>query len=67
MNKQSEDEYRKATQKLLISESVQQRIKQTNEHNLFRKVYLKYIILRVRAKISYIAMKKRMTIVELFA
>jgi len=37
-----------------------------NEHILFRKVYLKYIVLQVRAKISFMAMQARQTIVELF-
>ena len=40
-------------------------IKQTNEHNLFRKIYLKYLIMRIRAKISFMAFEKRMTIVEI--
>ena len=40
-------------------------IKQTNEHHLFRKVYLKYLVMRIRAKISFMALEKRMTIVEL--
>ena len=40
-------------------------IKQTNEHKLFRKVYLKYLIMRIRAKISFMALQRRMTIVEL--
>ena len=38
-----------------------------NEHSIFKKVYLKYLILKIRAKISYMAFAKRMTIVELFA
>ena len=38
-----------------------------NEHMVFKKVYLKYLILKIRAKISYIAFVKKMTIVELFA
>ena len=31
-----------------------------------RKIYLKYLIMRVRRKISYIAFKKGLTISELF-
>lgn len=33
---------------------------------LFRKILLKYKIMRIRAKISFIALEKRMTIYELF-
>jgi hypothetical protein len=33
---------------------------------VLRKVYFKYLLIRVRAKISYIAMYKRMTVLELF-
>jgi len=38
-----------------------------NENKVFRKVYSKFIILRVRAKISWMAFRKNMTIIELFA
>ena len=41
-------------------------IKTTNEHKVFRKVYLKYLIMRVRGKISFMALVKRLTITELF-
>ena len=43
------------------------KIKQSNEHKVFRKVYIKYLIIRVRAKISFMALIQRKTIVELFA
>jgi hypothetical protein len=36
-----------------------------NEHQIFRTVYLKYLIMRVRMKISYTAFEKRMTVHEL--
>jgi len=36
------------------------------DHLMMRKVYLKYLIMRVRSKISYIAFKKRVTVAELF-
>ena len=39
---------------------------QANEQKLFYKVYFRFLILRVRAKISFMAFEKRMTIVELF-
>jgi len=34
---------------------------------IFRKTYIKYLIMKVRAKISYMAFIKRMSITELFA
>ena len=50
-----------------ISQSVKNAITLKNEHMIFGKVYMKYLIMRVRAKISYMALLNRMTIVELFA
>ena len=41
-------------------------IKATNEHKVFSKVYFKYLMLKVRSKISYLAFAKRMTVPELF-
>ena len=32
---------------------------------MFRKVYIKYLVMRIRAKISFTALEKRMTVVEL--
>lgn len=57
----------KANNRDTISESVRLRLIQTNEHNIWRKVYMKYLIMGVRSKISFIALVKRMSIVELFA
>ena len=65
MNKQSIKDHRERTGKRLISDSVMYHIKQTNEHKLFRKVYLKYLVMKIRAKISFMALEKRMTVVEL--
>lgn len=67
LNKQSTMEYLKKNNRDRVSESVRLRLIQTNEHYLFRKVYIKFLIMRVRAKISFMALSKRMTIVELFA
>ena len=36
------------------------------EQKLFRKIYKKYLLMKVRNKISYMALLKRYTIVELF-
>ena len=52
-------------QKLYLSAPVEAKLRLKNEHRLFRKIYLKYLIMRVRAKISFIAFEKRMTIMEL--
>ena len=50
-----------------ITESYRLKLQYKNEHKVFNQTYLKYLIMRVRAKISFIALEKRMTIVELFA
>lgn len=66
MQKEGEEEYRRVENKNYISESIIANIKQTNEHKVFTKIYFKYMLLKVRAKISFIAFEKRMTIPELF-
>ena len=66
LNRQSEREYRTSHKKTYISECMMLSIKTTNEHRVFRKVYLKYLIMRVRAKIGFMALVKRITIAELF-
>ena len=66
LNRQSEKEYKIKHKKKYISECMMLSIKTTNEHKVFRKVYIKYLIMRVRAKISFMALVKRLTIVELF-
>ena len=53
--------------KKVVSEEMKVTIREKNEHMIFSKVYKKYVLLRIRAKISYMALLKRMTIVELFA
>ena len=65
MQKQGEAEFMQKSGKKFVSDSVRYQIKQTCEHTLFRKVYLKYLIMRVRSKISYSAYVKRMTVPEL--
>ena len=52
---------------MIVSDARRERAELTMEHILFKRVYLKFLILRVRNKISYIALRKRMTIIELFA
>ena len=41
-------------------------IERTNCHKVFRKVYLRFLIMRWRAKISFIALMRRQTIIEHF-
>ena len=43
------------SKKAFVSESIRALVKASNEHNLYRKVYLKLVIMRVRAKISFMA------------
>ena len=66
LNDISIKKYKKEHNKRMISQSVEQKIEQTNENSLFRKIHLKFVIMRVRAKISYMAFVKRLTIIELF-
>jgi hypothetical protein len=41
-------------------------VKRNNETILVRKTLLKYKLLRVRSKISFLALQRRMTVLELF-
>ena len=66
LNRAAIEKYKRDHKKGLISKSVEQKIEQTNENSLFRKIHLKFIIMRVRAKISYMAFIRRMTVLELF-
>ena len=38
----------------------------TNQHKIYSKIALKYTLMRVRAKISFMALEKRKTVCELF-
>jgi hypothetical protein len=67
MNRQSFDEYQCCNGVTIVPDSVRRNLVQKNEHILYRKVYMKYLILKVRAKISYMAFIKKMTVIELFA
>lgn len=46
-------------------ELTEQQIKADCQYKIIRKTYLKYLLLRIRAKISYMAFSKRQTVVEL--
>ena len=67
MNETSMEDYKVKHKRDVISESVRLRIIHINEHKVFRKTFMKYLIMRVRAKISFMALSKRMTVLELFA
>jgi hypothetical protein len=49
-----------------LDKKIFERVIMKNKLNLVRKTYLKYLIVKFRQKISYIAFKNKMTIVELF-
>ena len=49
-----------------ISPARESQIRSTNEFKLFSKVFIKYTILSVRQKISFSALIKKKTILELF-
>jgi len=67
LNKRSLSEYKEKYKRYNISESTRIKIIHANEHKVFYSTYFKYLIMRIRAKISYICLEKRMTVVELFA
>ena len=49
-----------------MSAAVSADIALTNEHRVFIKVRLKYKLMRIRSKIAFMALKSRMTVLELF-
>lgn len=65
LNNQSFKEYKKQFNQEVISKVRQNQIIQKNEFNLYRKVFLKYQIMKIRAKISFMALQKCMTVAEL--
>ena len=67
LNDQMEAEYAKATGRESATDQAKNEINDKNRHMLMRKVYMKYLVMKVRAKISFMALQKRMTVVELFA
>jgi|TARA_B110000285_G_scaffold228418_1_gene291377 hypothetical protein len=50
----------------IISSSKEGHILQVNKHKVFKKINLKFKIIIIRNKISYMAFEKGMTIKELF-
>ena len=57
---------RKKQKREAVSAHLEQRIIHINEAAVFRKVLIKYSLLRVRNKISYMAFMKNITVYQLF-
>jgi len=55
LNKNSVNEFLKSSNRVILSDSRETQFKNSNEYRIFKKVILKYTILTVRAKISYMA------------
>lgn len=66
LNKQSLKAFKELNGYETIKKSKEVKILQENEHFIANRVFLKYKIMKIRAKISYMAFEKRMTIAELF-
>ena len=66
LRKQKVTEYKRQHNRTEISKSREQQYIQINEADIFRKVCLKYTILKIRHKISYMAFMQKKTIPELF-
>lgn len=65
LNKQSIREYQIKFKRDGISKYSEHKLMQTNEYNFFQKIFMKYKIMTIRAKISFMALEKCMTVVEL--
>ena len=65
LNNQAYREFKQLYPQATLTEQAKSKLVTKNEHKLFRKVYMKYIIMSVRAKISYHALLARKTIIEL--
>ena len=62
LNKESIQDYKKIHKREVVKK---ERIIEMNEYKIFSKVYLKYRIMTIRQKISYMALEKCMTVMEL--
>lgn len=65
LNKQEVQRYKYQVSDGTIEDKEKNKIIQLNEHRFFQKIMMKYKIMTVRAKISYIACLNFMTIKEL--
>lgn len=64
LNSKAIRDYKRENEKKVISEATKFTLRSKNEQQVFRKVYLKYVIMRVRSKISFMALRERKTITE---
>lgn len=55
LNEQSFQEYREQNNRVYIDDQTKLHMMEQNENKVFRKIYFKFLILKVRAKISYMA------------
>ena len=65
LRKQNVSTYKRDNKRTEISKSREQQYIQINEAEIFRKVCLKYTILKIRHKISYMAFIQKKTIPQL--
>ena len=66
LNSKKINEFLEQTGRGVISRSREHQIMSSNEYMVYKKVCLKYTIMRVRSKISYTALYNRQTVCELF-
>lgn len=50
----------------MVTESKEHQIKSMNEYKVFRKILLKYTIMKVRSKLSFQALCYRVPLMEMF-
>lgn len=56
------EKLKKETGQVWISNSHQEKISATNEHKIFHQISVKYQVMKIRAKISYMALLRCMTV-----
>lgn len=66
LNSKKINEFLEQTGRGVISRSREHQIMSSNEYMVYKKVCLKYTIMRVRSKLSYMALLERQTICEMF-
>ena len=65
LNKQTIREYLKQTGRKIVTASKEHQIRSMNEYKVFRKIQLKYTIMKVRSKLSFQALLFRVPLVEM--
>jgi len=66
LNKESIKKFKKETRLLKMTQFQLVNISSANEKLVFTQIYKKYCIMKLRAKISFMAFEKGITIIELF-